>query len=199
MGTRWARLARGTIAAAVATFLAAFSHSVAAGEVPSTFSLTVSFALSVFVCVALTGRRVSLPRTAVAVAVSQTIFHTLFTAVGASAPIIGTTDAGHHTASTVTAALAPTHHHGAGMWAAHALAALVTVLALRFGEGAWWAIVGTARFALSSVSRWAALRAAPAPSAPRLAVADRFFIRRELGILLSVMRHRGPPRVLAPA
>lgn len=197
MGTRQARLVRGIVAAAVATFVAAFSHSVAAGEVPSTFSLAVSFALSVFVCVTLTGATLSLTRTVGAVAVSQAVFHTLFSAVGAPAATITATDATHHALVTVDAALASGHHHVGWMWAAHALAAVVTVVALRFGEGAWWGLVATARLALSSIARWAAVATAAVAGVPRLAVADRFFIRRELGILLSAMRHRGPPRSIA--
>lgn len=192
MSTRWARLVRGSFAAVIATFVAAFSHSVAGNEVPSWFSLGVSFALSLVVCVILTGRRLSLVRLAIAVTGSQALFHTLFTAVGDPTPVSSAVQGTHHGAVMVMSG--PLAHHSGWMWTAHACAAVITILALRFGEGAWWGLVATARL---FVARLLALASTVFVDVPVVRSADRFFVPRELAVLLSSRRHRGPPRSIA--
>src|ERR1700712_934267 len=82
MHTRWARVARGCAAAAFATFVAAFSHSLAGGSVPTAFGLFVSLMLSAMVCTLLRGRTLSLWRLAASVGVSQFLFHALFSDLG---------------------------------------------------------------------------------------------------------------------
>jgi hypothetical protein len=192
MSTRWARLVRGGLAAVIATFVAAFSHSVAGGEIPSWFSLGVSFALSLVVCVMLTARRLSLVRLAIAVSASQALFHTLFSAVGDAAPMATSMSGMHHGAAVVMSG--PLGHHDGWMWTAHACAAVITILALRFGESALWGLLETARLFLA---RLLALASAVFADLPAVRSADRFFLPRALALLLSAMRHRGPPRFIA--
>lgn len=191
MDSRWARVARGTTAAAVATFVAAFSHTLAGGLAPRLFGLAVTFVISVAVCTALAGRSLSAPRLALSVAISQALFHELFSTLGT--PVVPN----HDMASMYAVDAAALHPHaGPTMWLAHAVAALVTVVALRFGERAFWGLADTARLL------WARLL----PLVVRLLVVprpaplvERRFVPRDLALLLSLMRHRGPPQELAAA
>ena len=72
------RVSRGTLAASAATFVALTSHILGGGAFPTTMGLIVPLSLSILVCVALAGRRLSLPRLTVSVGTSQTLFHLLF-------------------------------------------------------------------------------------------------------------------------
>lgn len=188
MDSRGARVARGGIAAAVATFVAAFSHTLAGGVGPSVFGLGASLVISVAVCTVLAGRTLSIARLTASVAVSQLLFHSLFSGLGA--PVVASQNmASHDMAAMVVDA--PTHLHAEPeMWAAHSVAALVTVLALRFGERAFWGLADTARLLLARLL-FAPVLLFVAPRTPR--AADRRFLPRDLALLLSPMRHRGPP------
>lgn len=133
MQARSARVTRGVLAAAVATFAAAFSHGIASGEAPSVVALAVASVLSVTVCVALASRSTPL-RLAVAVVVSQAAFHALFAALPATTGTV--TRAGHHGMISL-ATDAATHAHasaGLGMWLGHVAAAAVTIACLQYGE-----------------------------------------------------------------
>ncbi|WP_160298176.1 hypothetical protein [Microbacterium hydrocarbonoxydans] len=86
------------------------------------------------------GRRPSLPRLVLSVIVSQFLFHTLF-GLGAGTQGAGLTlhAVGHHGQFIVvssTSASRPLAHTGIDvtMWAGHAVAAIITVFALHFGE-----------------------------------------------------------------
>jgi hypothetical protein len=182
MDSRWARVARGTAAALFATFVAAFSHALAGGVPPSGFGVAASFALSVMVCTLLTGRTLSTPRLAAAVGLSQLLFHGLFSALGTPVAV-------EHSMTPMDAP-APHVHAGTTMWLAHAVAALVTVVALRFGERAFWGTIGTARLLIARLR----VVVVPALHIPRPVVAVQHrFVPRDLTLLLSSMRHRGPP------
>ena len=77
---------------------------------------------------------------------------------------------------------------------AHAVAALVTVAALRFGERAFWGVIGTARLLLARLL----VVVIPRLDVPRPVVTvERRFVPRDLDLLLSSMRHRGPPAELS--
>lgn len=78
MRIRHRRALRGTLAASAATFVALTSHILGGGAFPTTMGLIVPLSLSILVCVALAGRRLSLPRLTVSVGTSQTLFHLLF-------------------------------------------------------------------------------------------------------------------------
>jgi hypothetical protein len=78
MNTRWARFARGWIAAIVSLFVAACSHALAGGALPATAGLALCLAFSGAVCVLLAGKTLSLARLSIAVGLSQLPFHGLF-------------------------------------------------------------------------------------------------------------------------
>ena len=134
MQARRTRVTRGVLAAAVSTFAAAFSHSVAAREVPSVVALAAASVLAVVVCIALAGRATP-PRAAAAVVLSQAGFHTLFSLAPATTGTVASTHGSHSMVTLTTAAVAHVHEPAdAAMWLGHVAAALVTILALVHGE-----------------------------------------------------------------
>lgn len=195
------RVLRGTLAAAFATFVAAFSHVSAGGTMPHPGAVALSFALSLLVCIALVGREVSLWRTAASVGLSQILFHTLFSTLGTSADMTMTQTVGHHGAivTTITDASAHTSTgHDGWMWAAHALAAVITTVALRHGEAAFWGLRSTAVLLFGSlVATITAVRLSPV-ARPARADWSRTELPRDLKVLFAALRHRGPPLQLAP-
>ena len=201
MGTRWARLSRGMLASGVAIFVAALFHVAGGGSAPGPVALALSMAFATLASVALTARRLSLWRLTAAVGVSQFLFHLLFS--------LGESDGGaRFTAPGGMAHLHPGTHltmtvgampaaHGSdltpSMWLTHATAALVTVVALRFGEQAFWGLFETARVRLvRAAERLVVVPVAVGPSitAPATAEPERL---RDLGLPLARLRHRGPP------
>ncbi len=184
MDSRWARVARGITAATVATFVAAFSHTLSGGAAPSWFGIAASFVISVMVCTVLTGRTASLWRLAISIGLSQFLFHSLFSGVGT--PVIT-----GHDMTTMTMDASAYHSHATPtMWLAHGLAAAITVVAFRFGEQAFWGVTGTARLFLARLL----VIVVPTLDVPRPVVAvEARFVPRDLALLLSSMRHRGPP------
>jgi hypothetical protein len=225
MTARWTRFARGWYIAAFATFVAALSHTLGGGAAPGLLPVVVSLAFAGIVCIGLAGRTASLWRTATAVLSSQLIFHGLFS-LGASGGSLrtdapaGTLPAHSHTAgsallsvqsgATTVPGLSGAHAvapmtgmtgmsaaplDAALMVLAHLLAAVVTIVALRHGERALGLLVAAARLVVRRVLVAGSLpvRARTAHRAPAPALV---FLPRELGVLLSVMRHRGPPAIL---
>jgi hypothetical protein len=182
MESRWARVARGVSAAGFATFVATFSHTLAGGSGASPFGVAVSFVISAMVCTMLTGRGLSLWRLTVSIGLSQFLFHALFSGLGT--PVVA-----EHSMQSMDIA-APHLHDSSTMWLAHAAAALVTVAAFRFGEQAFWGVVNTARLLVARLL----VVTAPVLDVPRPVVTvERRFVPRDLTLLLSSMRHRGPP------
>ncbi|MFF8816938.1 hypothetical protein ACF07D_02915 [Leucobacter sp. NPDC015123] len=147
--TRLPHVVRGSTAAAIATFVALFSHVLAGGAMPEPLGICVPFVLSLLVSVLLAGRKLSLARLSLSVVASQTLFHTLFVLGAPSAGGAGLAVSGghqHHGQQAVTV-LAPgaqlpamTDHtamliHGdAIMWLSHLAGAAVTILFLYRGE-----------------------------------------------------------------
>jgi hypothetical protein len=145
---------------------------------------------------------------AVSVLVSQLIFHGLFSfgapgALSAStAPTAALPAAHQHSPIGMLADLgsAPaahsSTHDAAWMWLAHAVAAVITIVALRHGESAFWGLFATVRLGIRSLFAALAgvLAGATLPGAPRSAVSTaRMFTPRDLALVFSRMRHRGPP------
>ncbi|MDQ0614783.1 hypothetical protein QF046_002424 [Microbacterium sp. W4I4] len=130
-------LLRGLVGASFATFIALASHVWVGGGMPGMLGIAVPWLLSLTVCTllagVLAGRRLSIARLSLSVLASQLLFHALF--------VLGSI--------TPTGALAP-HVHGAlplafsgepvlvpedaGMWIAHGVAAVLTIVALHRGE-----------------------------------------------------------------
>lgn len=194
--TRWARVARGLAAAFVSTSVAAFSHLVAGGSLPGAAGMALCLAFSAIVCIALTGKRMSRTRLAAAVATSQLMFHGLFSLLVAPAAS-GAPMAGHLHDSTVVAQLAATPTvahagHGLGMLIGHLAAAVVTFLALNYGERAVWGLFELGRLV---IVRLLIVRM-PEPRAATLSPTALWVLSllpRVRRLQLSPMRHRGPP------
>lgn len=203
MTSRWARVARGGAIAAFATFVAAVSHTVGGGSAPGALAVALSFAFSALLCIAVVGARLSPVRTVIAVAITQFALHALYSVQGAGAaagPAAVHEGAHHHAALELplAPASASPFAYDASMLVTHVLAVVVTVLAIRHGDAALRSALRATVLAVASVL----------PAMPALDVRTPGSVRRAgwslrsprplAGILhLSVMRHRGPPQVVA--
>ncbi|MDQ4215871.1 hypothetical protein [Microbacterium capsulatum] len=198
-GTRAGRTFRGLIAALVATFVASVSHALADGAPAPLLGVVLALVFAAPVCVALAGRRLSWTRLSIAVALSQFAFHGLMlVGVGAGSGSLASVPGGHLHGAEMVKALGATalpagalhpDHSGIGMWIAHAIAAVLTVLALGRGEQAVRAlIVLTGWDEAARLIAWRASAPFRTPSAPHAEVAEP----RLLFAVVSVLR-RGPP------
>ncbi|WP_308466208.1 hypothetical protein [Rathayibacter soli] len=205
MGTRWARVARGTLAALAAVFVSALFHVLAGGGTPGALAVALSLAFCVPACVALAGKKLSVLRLSISVVLSQFVFHALFSlsspgpARFAAGEAGGHLHAGGHLIATGAAASAHVSMmpDSVGMWVGHACAALVTILAFRYGEAAFWGLLATAAVRIVGVA--GTLADAPTgPDAPPTALINSqpVIVPRTL-LMIGRMRHRGPP-MLAP-
>lgn len=203
-----ARLARGVAGALAMTVLAALFHAAAVpgAGLPDVRVAAFAAVLAAPVCTALAGRALSLWRTAAAVAVAQGLFHVLYgIAAGghAVAPAAGVDPAHlHHAAAaagplvSVSAAPAAGHVHAADplMLAAHAAAAVLTVLVLRRGEAL---VLAVAERVLQAVlPRAASAGPLPLPSPARVPALPAPRPTESL-VLLGTPGRRGPPFALA--
>ncbi|WP_158867476.1 hypothetical protein [Leifsonia sp. AG29] len=203
MGTRRARVTRGMLASGAAIFVAALFHVAGGGSAPGLVPVVLSLAFATLASIALTSRRLSLWRLTVAVAISQFLFHALFSlgspsAVRFSAPAHGMPGMAGGPLTVVAHSGSMTGHSelSPSMWLAHAGAVLITVVALRFGERAFWGLFETARV---RVARFAErLHAAPVALRPVIApvAAAEAGLLHDLGLPLARLRHRGPPAAL---
>ncbi|GAA3785827.1 hypothetical protein [Micrococcus endophyticus] len=203
-----ARLARGVAGALAMTVLAALFHAAAVPGVGLPDVRVAAFAavLAAPVCTALAGRALSLWRTAAAVGVAQGLFHVLYgIAAGGHAvtPAAGVDPAHlHHAAAaagplvSVSAGPAAGHVHAADplMLAAHAAAAVLTVLVLRRGEAL---VLAVAERVLQAVlPRAASAGPLPLPSPARVPALPAPRPTESL-VLLGTPGRRGPPFALA--
>ena len=188
MGSRWARVARGWSAAAFAILAAAVSHTIAGGSSPTPFALMVSLVIAGAVCTALAGRQLSRIRLAVSVAVSQALFHGVFSS-------LGTPIAARHQMGSMAMDVATGSHAATTMWLGHAAAALITIVALRYAERAFWGLAHTATLVFTRVLALVAATP-PVSCAPQRAV-EHAWEPLAATRLLSPMRHRGPPAALS--
>lgn len=189
MHSRWARVARGWAAAAFATFVAAFTHALGGGATPSAFGILASLVLSGMLCSLLAGRTLSLWRLSVSVALSQVLFHGLFVSLGTPIPVAASM---RDMAGGMPMDAAPlAHHAGASMWLAHVVAGLLTLVAFRYAEQAFWGIADTARLALARLTSLAV----PVLATPRASVMlpETRELPSFLTHLMHSMSHRGPP------
>jgi hypothetical protein len=202
MHTRWARFARGWIVAAFSTFVAALSHTLGGGSVPGLLAVVVSLAFAGMVCVALAGRTLSFWRGTASVLISQVIFHGLFS-VGAPGGALGVdalAASGIHQHAALPGLIDPTilggtlhtSHDGDAMWFAHLGAAIVTILALRYAERAFWGLVDNLRLGIRTLFAPTQL-AVPVAVPQRIGHEAPVVAPRDLLLVLSAMRHRGPP------
>lgn len=180
---------RGSAASAVATLVAALSHSWAGGDLPAPLLVAGMAAVLVFPGMALMGARPRPWRLALAVPALQAMFHVAFTALGSpveGAGIVG----GHHHADAwqALAGHASAVPVDGGMLAAHVAAAAATIAILAYGERAILTLLGWA-------SGWIRSRAeAPetaVPFAPDPMAGVIRTLRSRLGALAAAPR--GPP------
>ena len=193
MSSRWSRVLRGLGAGSAATLVAAASHSVAGGRVPSALGITLALFFSVIVSIALTGRGLSAVRLAASVVVSQLGFHVVFSTIGGAAEVVTN---GHH--QTVVSGAAMVTHASNDMWLAHGAAALVTTLALVFGERAFYGLRDTARMLLTALFTPPATTAVAIDRAP-LPAPMAFFAPRIVREFHAALGVRGPPTPLRGA
>lgn len=193
MISRATHLAKGLAAASIATFVALFGHVLGGGSVPSGVGIVASLVLSSAVCVVIAGRRLSVVRLTVSVAVSQVLFHFLFVLGSSSHHVV----AGHERHG-VAAAVTTEAHAAASMGVGHLVAAVITIAALYFGERVARSLAELAILVASRLLRTFRIPVAPSatPGAP-LASAWRVFVPRALDDAASLATRRGPPALTA--
>lgn len=217
---RHRRTLRGILAAVSATFVALTSHMLGGGVLPTAMGIIVPLALSSLVCVLLAGRRLSLPRLALSVGVSQTLFHLLFSlfaptgatgdgswmsgllgshsahlAAGQAMSGAHSLHAAHASLPTMDAAMAPDVHSHASpaMLVAHCIAGIVTIAMIYWAERLPVMFGEFARLIIRAViPRLVVLR--PLIAAPRRQVGVEPVVPRSLGVLRSPVLRRGPPQ-----
>lgn len=193
------RTVRGGVAGSVAIVVALLSHLLGGGAVPGWQGVVTPWVLSLLVCVAVDGRRLSLWRLSFSVVASQVLFHTLFV-LGAPPPTRPAPHGGPGVVpgpevSSVVPAAAGTHAHtglpeaatgaapaGAGalaatassgdvsMWLWHAVAAVVTIAALYRGERVLGRLRELATEAVRRVRSYRDVRPGAFAGAPRVPV-----------------------------
>jgi hypothetical protein len=217
MTARWATVTRGLLAASFATFVAALFHVAGGGADPSALAIVVSLTFSGLACIALAGRRLSRARLSISVALSQLIFHALFS-LGQPGVILVSTHGIRHIHDGTQMAMMGDGLSVAGvqgmqgmqglqdvipdtplMWVSHIAAALVTIVAISRGEKAIRAVCALARIVAARLVP--IQEATPLPL--RRSVTTQPFARR-LALpnrvrFLGRMRHRGPPTQVAAA
>jgi hypothetical protein len=207
MESRAGRALRGWSVAVVATLLAAVSHGIADGAMPSLLGLGASLVLAGAASTILTPRGQSLWRLALAVAISQIGFHTVFSSFGAGSTLVpntsqhGTAHGSLHVGSSdVGAALAgdlPTGHGHASMTLAHIVAGLLTLILLRTAESAAVALVRVVRLVVRRLVGRVEVPIVGERPRPVAATATLPTLRSLLA--LAPDRYRGPPVVNAAA
>lgn len=133
--SRKAALLRGFVSASLATFAALAGHVTGGGQMPGPLGILVPWIFSLMVCVLLAGRKLSVIRLSVSVAISQLLFHLLFV-LGTIEPSVQMSGHVHGAAMVLPggAGMAETVVAGGAMWAGHLMAAIVTVAVVHRGE-----------------------------------------------------------------
>lgn len=196
------RIVRGWIGALVCTSLAAASHTLIDGDLPPLPILGLLLCIGAAICTALAGSRISLPRTALAVMLSQGAYHGAFALFGhqhrASGLLNEDPSLAGHAAHTLTLSVDTSVAAAADpsaswlMPLAHVLAAAVTVVALRRGEVAVRAFADVVSLYVPRLILF--IRSLPSVRGkqPLLGVPFRSLVLRD--VLRPALHRRGPPR-----
>ena len=150
--------------------------------------MTLALCFAVLVSIALTGRGMSLVRLAASIVTSQLAFHLVFGTIGGAGEVVAT---GHHGPMVLRGAETVTHASG-GMWFAHGLAALLTIIALRFGERAVHGLREAGWMIASALLPFSASPLPPFIPAPQPAV-EQHIVPRIVRASLAAIGTRGPP------
>jgi hypothetical protein len=197
--TRGARAARGAAIAAFASLVASLAHTVGGGAPPGALALVLSLAFSAPLAMLLVGGRMPLLRASAAALAAQAALHLLY-ALGTPGAGFATSAAPHTSHGTPVvhldgAAVVVDHGHAVAMPLAHLVAAAATVAVLALLDRA----VTASAVAFGTVVRGirllvGVLRGIPAPATPARVVPMPWTGPPNPGILLlSSLRHRGPP------
>ncbi|WP_101846266.1 hypothetical protein [Zhihengliuella sp. ISTPL4] len=189
MTPRQLRFLRAAAVSAIATLLAAVSHTIGGGAAPHPLLIAAVAALFVPLSAALVGGRSSRARVAVAVFLAQAAFHLLFQLLGAPTAddATGLAAHAHHLDLSALGPLSPAPGPGALMLSAHVIAAVLTTLLLWHGESVLRTIARWFRAALRRAVASAAMTPAP-PRPLRSAVLPPL----DDAVTMEVSR-RGPP------
>jgi len=192
---RAAFVRRGTAASIVTTMLAAVSHTVGGGPAPApsiVFGMMVLLiAPSALLLRAPMPRRYrarrtgGLARIALTTIAAQLAFHAAFSALGD--PLEGAEVVGGHHHSAIVLSGGSAHVEHPEMFAAHAVAALVTIAILAYGESVLRRGAGWIRRAARVLTG-----AAPLPRIPRALASARLRVR-EVSSWTPPVGLRGPP------
>ncbi|APF40236.1 hypothetical protein [Neomicrococcus aestuarii] len=200
------RVVRGLTTALMATLVALIAHLAGGGDMPGVTGIAVPLLLSLPFSLALAGKKLSVVRTSLAVAISQILFHALFV-LGTPIPASPSSEASligshaHH--GTYAPALADSHisllSAGETMWAGHVLAGAITVAYLLGGDQLLRQLRSLPA-CLDCVTR-RLLRLflavfAPVSTVPAVPTTDTHVSLASQTVLGSV-RRRGPPFILA--
>jgi hypothetical protein len=195
---------RGLVVACISLLVTATAHITGGGQIGEVgFVLALTF--SVLVSIGLTGRSVSRLRTAVSVVLSQGAFHLLFgvgagyqpeiaTRPGMQMAGMGAVPGSMLTPAATSVAPTATMPDSGWMWAAHGTAAVLTIVALAWGEKAFWGLTDRLTIALARVF------SSPEPvSIPRRQLPSVVTEVHHPGarFLLAGSRRRGPPEAFA--
>jgi hypothetical protein len=185
MQPRAVRTLRGTLVALVSTTFAAVSHSLAGGYLPNAPSLLLALLFSVATGIAVSTAVFSRRRLAASVTIAQLGFHAVFSAIGTN----GTVERLGHHGALVAVGTEHAHSGDPAMWIAHAIAAVLTYLALRHGERSL-AVLGHALF--GALARAPRVHVAPVAghALPIPATAE---LPHPLERILTALFFRGPP------
>ncbi|TQO20528.1 hypothetical protein FB472_2163 [Rhodoglobus vestalii] len=193
MISRGTQVLRSLFIAALSVLVAALAHVFGGGNAPSWVALALALAFATLVSIPLVGKRMSLPRVTIAVTIAQTFFHTVFAVIGNAGNVVAS-GTGHHDVAFTVATGAINHgaHGAVPMTVGHAIAGIVTIVALCQGIAALTAIVASAR---RQIRRVLVSRFAPVSirRAPATLVFHWGAIAETLQSLRSVVSRRGPP------
>jgi len=140
----------------------------------------------------------SLWRTVSSVGFSQVLFHGLFSTVMGTSTITMSSHGGHGASDVVitSSSGAEASSHSATMWFAHAAAAALTVVAIRYAEVALAALRTSVALLRGIFSSTQPVHVSRNDSAPRVGCSQRV-VPRDLSVLFSALRHRGPPALVS--
>ena len=183
------------MASSLATFAALAGHVTAGGQMPAALGILVPWVLSFMICVLLAGRKLSVIRLSISVAISQFLFHVLFV-LGTITPT-GTVAPHVHGAPLVLPAssgVADAVVADASMWFGHLVAAALTVAALHRGERVLLALRDLAVQAVRWMQRRVDVTLVAPASLIGKKVAPLFGLATPTDDpLLSTLRGRAPP------